>query len=138
MDQNELQALIDAIENAEDKDALEVLGKEHLGTDIDKRKGLEALRTQLLEQAEDTPVTAPPEATQPVDAPAAMTGGPAEAHTPQAEVLEPPPKVDPATNGTEETPAAEKDKPRLLENTQNKRRFSWTAALAKLPHMREV
>lgn len=45
------QEILDALNAAEDKDQLAVLAKDLFGADIDKRKGLDTLREQLLSMA---------------------------------------------------------------------------------------
>ncbi len=46
-------SLIERIENADTKDELEKIGKDELGVDVDKRKGLETIRVDLQSLAED-------------------------------------------------------------------------------------
>jgi len=43
--------VIQAIEAAEDKDTLERIGRDVLSVEVDKRKGLETIRKQLLNKA---------------------------------------------------------------------------------------
>ncbi|MBY6209085.1 MULTISPECIES: hypothetical protein [Halomonas] len=104
--------LLKMIEDAETKDELEAIGKEHLGTDVDKRKGIETIRAALEELAVESADEEP------------------QAAEPAAEA-----KPEPAT-----APVKPKGKgeTRLLKNTKNGRVVAYTAALAKVKHMKEV
>lgn len=120
------QQLIEQIENAEDKDALEKLGVEHFGIDVDKRKGKETIRTELLERADAAE-----------DGQASEAGEPAS--TQDGEGTTQPytqPESGKPESGAQSYTAKRKN--RTLKNTHNGRLFVWTAALAKLPHMKEV
>ncbi|MCE3025732.1 hypothetical protein [Salinicola sp. DM10] len=161
--------LVEQLEVAESKEALEALGKKHLGVDVDKRRGIESIRADLVEaadtssnsdagedadsvgdeagqgegsgeqSAETSDAQADSSPTPTDDAP--VTGGPTDEHVPTAEQLPRKPKVNPATQGAEAGAVAgsgSERRNRMLENTQNGRRLVWTAALANLPHMREV
>ncbi|WP_110647604.1 hypothetical protein [Salinicola peritrichatus] len=160
------EQLVEAIESAETKEELIAIAGEN-GLKINKQGGLETVRGKLLEAVEDmddgteepAPNTDPdseaddsqadadsvgnaeePEAPEVSESKPAATGGPSKAHTPKTEQLPRKPKIDPATNGTEKGAAVKVEgKPanRMLTNTKNGRRFVWTAALAKLAHMRE-
>lgn len=108
------QTLIEQLEAAKTKGALEALGKEHLGINADKRQGIETIRAELLELAEaPTPGDAPQE--------------PA-----------------PATNEAEPaTATGEQDEPteyqgRMLKHIKSGRLFPWTADLAKNRYLKEV
>jgi hypothetical protein len=46
-----MQDVIQAIEAAEDKDTLERIGRDVLSVEVDKRKGMETIRKQLLNKA---------------------------------------------------------------------------------------
>lgn len=46
-----MQDVIQAIEAAEDKDTLERIGRDVLSVEVDKRKGMESIRKQLLNKA---------------------------------------------------------------------------------------
>ncbi|WP_108449352.1 hypothetical protein [Halomonas sp. BN3-1] len=102
--------LLKMIEDAETKDELEAIGKEHLGTDVDKRKGIETIRAALEELATEGADEEP------------------QAAEPAAEAKPEPSPAKPKGKG--ET--------RLLKNTKNGRVVAYTAALAKVKHMKEV
>lgn len=140
--------LIEKLEAADTKDELEALGKAHLGTDVDKRGGLESIRMKLVEKAEsikpaseaaapetaDTETPKGPEKALPEDEAAADSNSSEE---PTNTVT--PPALDDEDDGDAEDDG---DKPepatRTLLNTKNGRKLAWTAALARLSHMREV
>lgn len=109
------KTLIEQLEAAEDKDTLEALGKEHLGVNADKRKGIETIRAELLELAE-----------------AQAAGGDAAATEPQAE--------NPVAPDPEPEQQAEPEayRGRMLKHTKNGRLFPWTADLAKNRYLKEV
>lgn len=101
------QADIDRIEAAETKDDLYPIF-DAFGLTPNKRKGLETLRAELLEAAENTEEVGEAPASTPEAAPAPSTP----------------------------TPAA--PTPRLLRHTGNGRTFPWTAALAARRDMEEI
>lgn len=113
------QTLIEQIEAAETKDQLEKLGKEQFGADVDKRKGAETIRAELLELAE---------------AQAADTTGETDPET-HAQA-----QLDKLEQGGETDPAPTKAgyQGRLLKHRKNGRVFPWTAQLAKKREMQEV
>lgn len=102
--------LLKMIEDAETKGELEAIGKKHLGTDVDKRKGIETIRAELEELAAEGAREEP------------------QAAEPAAEAKPEPAPAKPKGKG--ET--------RLLKNTKNGRVVPYTAALAKVRHMKEV
>ncbi|WP_110665195.1 hypothetical protein [Salinicola halophilus] len=55
MTQLNREQLIEMLEAAASKDELEALGQKHLETDVDKRRGLESIRADLIEAAEELP-----------------------------------------------------------------------------------
>ncbi len=107
------KTLIEQLEAAEDKDTLEALGKEHLGVNADKRKGIETIRAELLELAE-----------------AQAAGGDTAATEPQA--------TNPVAPEPEEQSEPEAYRGRMLKHTKNGRLFPWTADLAKNRYLKEV
>lgn len=114
-------SLIKQIEDAETKDQLETLGKELFGVDVDKRKGVETIRAELLELAEaqenDTTGEADPETH-------------AAAQVAQAE-------QQTAKDG-DEGEAESGYKGRMLKHRKTGRLLPWTAQLAKKREMQEV
>jgi len=114
-------SLIKKIEGAETKDQLETLGKELFGVDVDKRKGVETIRAELLELAEaqenDTTGEIDPEAH-------------AAAQVAQAEQQ--------TAKGGDEGEAESGYKGRMLKHRKTGRLFPWTAQLAKKRDMQEV
>jgi len=114
-------SLIKQIEDAETKDQLEGLGKELFGVDVDKRKGVETIRAELLELAEAQENDSTGETDPKTHA---------EAQVAQAE-------QQMAKN--EET-AEEKASygGRLLKHRKTGRLFPWTAQLAQKREMQEV
>lgn len=114
-------SLIEQIEAAESKDQLEVLGKEHLSIDVDKRKGVETIRAELLEAAEAK--TAEEEGEQ---MPPAPPQGPA------TEI------AAPKAPDAETAEVKEGYRGRLLKHRKSGRLFPWTAQLTKKRDMQEV
>lgn len=115
-------SLIKQIEDAETKDQLEAIGKQPpLGVDVDKRKGVETIRAELLELAEaqenDTTGETDPETH-------------AAAQVAQAEQQ--------TAKGGDEGEAESGYKGRMLKHRKTGRLFPWTAQLAKKREMQEV
>ncbi|MDY7116598.1 hypothetical protein RAN53_09570 [Halomonas sp. SSL-5] len=114
-------SLIKKIEDAETKDQLETLGKELFGVDVDKRKGVETIRAELLELAEaqenDTTGVTDPETH-------------AEAQAAQAEQQ--------AAKNEEAGETKASYSGRMLKHRKTGRLFPWTAQLAKKRDMQEV
>lgn len=110
------QQLIEQIEAAETKEDLEPFAKQ-LGVKIDKRTGLETVRANLLEAAEGD---------QDGDKEGDKEGDSGTQEKRQD-------KED-----KKASTKASKGKQRKLKSTKNGRIFTWTAALAKLGHMKEV
>lgn len=153
------QELIAAVKAAKTKDELEALVKGELGIDLDKRRGLETLRTDILaglgvtddaqEQGGDTgqpgagleqqeqALQQPAEPlivdTAPVVGTAAiehvLLGGAGLALEPEL------PELGDEDNLVLAEPAPQN---RLLRNRENGREFVWTPELAKMSHMEEV
>jgi len=129
-------SLIKQIEDAETKDQLEALGKQHLGVDVDKRKGVETLRAELQELAEaqaEQGVTEARDTERPGDpeAPADSDGG-----TASGEPVTAPTQGD--TQGEEAVEGGSKYQGRLLRHRKTGRLFPWTAQLAKKRDLQEV
>lgn len=111
-----MSTLIEKIENAESKDDLEALGVEHLGVNVDKRKGIETIRAELLELAE---------------AKATEERVSVEEEVQAAQDVQPQPATQPE-------PEPPKYRGRMLQHTKNGRLFPWTPALAKSRYLKEV
>lgn len=101
--------VIAAIEGADTKDQLEVVGKDALGVDVDKRKGIETIRAELAELAESK---------------AQPQGGEQESGSKPEKEPDKEPDKKPAV--------------RMLKHRRSGRRLPWTAQLAKKRDMREV
>ena len=125
------EQLIEKLEAADSKEALEELADKHLGTDVDKRHGIESIRADLVEMAEDGGKQSGPSTESQTDqddpqgsdgnddvaaeqdtgnddadqnassSQEAGSGGPSAEHVPATTQLPRQPKVDPATNGSE-------------------------------------
>ncbi|MGK0546339.1 hypothetical protein ACSEE7_12630 [Halomonas cupida] len=117
--------LLKMIEDAESKDELEAIGKEHLGADVDKRKGIETIRAALEEMAVEKEAGESGNS-QPIEQAAGSDPEP-----------EPEPAPTPASASASAAPKSKGDT-RLLKNTKNGRVVVYTAALAKVKHMKEV
>ncbi|CBV42526.1 hypothetical protein [Halomonas elongata] len=130
-------SLSERIENAETKDELEKIGKDELGVDVDKRKGLETIRVDLQSLAEDQ-----------VSEGQGKTPAQNDAESPDKDAPE---SADTSQEGTpaskmadaEKTPdqgesAPAQEKPRLLRHRGNGRVFTYSAALAAKRDMEEV
>jgi len=113
------KSLIEHLEAAETKDQLEALAKE-MGVEINKRQGIETIRADLIEAAE--------ERDSQNEAVEAKSG---DAEAPKAATVEP----DPEPKAAEESPGYQG---RMLKHTKNGRLFPWTAALAKSRYLKEV
>lgn len=156
------QELIAAVKAAKTKDELEALVKGELGIDLDKRRGLDTLRTDILaglgatddaqeqggdtgqadvglegQQATDEPVAVqPPAEALVVDiAPSAFAIISAPTESTGLELAPELPELGDEDNLVLAEPAPQN---RLLRNRENSREFVWTPELAKLPHMEEV
>lgn len=153
------QELVAAVKAAKTKDELEALVKAELGIDLDKRRGLETLRTDILaglgvaddaqEQGGDTgqPGAGLEQQEQALQQPAEplivdtapVVGTAAIEHVllggaGLALELELPELGD-EDNLVLAEPAPQN---RLLRNRENGREFVWTPELAKMSHMEEV
>ncbi|MGQ0335690.1 hypothetical protein [Halomonas elongata] len=131
-------SLSERIENAENKDELEKIGKE-LGVDVDKRKGLETIRVDLQSLAEDQaepqseePVQEGTEASKEDEVEGADTS---QGDTPASQIA----ATDDAeqASGQDESAPAQR-KGRLLRHRGNGRVFTYSAALAAKREMEEV
>ncbi|WP_280568253.1 hypothetical protein [Chromohalobacter sp. 296-RDG] len=121
-------SLTERIESAANKDELEKIGKEELGVDADKRKGVETIRADLLERAESTPAQ---EESAPAEDDANTSVTPSEGDsTPAAQI--------PEASQTEDKPEPDEPKPRLLRHRGNGRLFTYSAELAAKRHIEEV
>ncbi|MDT8895641.1 hypothetical protein RSO41_13365 [Halomonas sp. I1] len=125
-------SLTDQIENAGSKDELEKIGKKSLGVDIDKRKGLESLRADLLERVEDQGESgeAPVEEHAEGNADGGTVAPESDGSTPASKITEAP--------ASEGKPEQEAPKQRLLRHRGNGRIFAYSAALAAKRHIEEV
>lgn len=110
-----IDQLVEQIEAAEDKDALEAPAKA-LGKEVNKRKGLETVRAELIEAAEA-------ELSGDQGGDSGDTSGEAQG------------KKKTAKKSPQEP---SKGKTRKLKNINNGRVFAWTAALAKKRNITEV
>lgn len=131
-------SVIKKIEDAETKDQLEALGLEAFGADVDKRKGVETIRAELMELAEAQEGDATDEAADPqshadaqlnsaADRPSSAESAPETTTATQ----------DPAASSSET--AKEKAYPgRQLRNLNTGRLMPWTPQLAKKRNMQEV
>ncbi|WP_347506196.1 hypothetical protein [Pseudomonas anguilliseptica] len=118
----ELHELVEAVKAATDKNALEALVKAELSIDLDKRKSLESLRSEILTGLGVDPAVVEPVPIQPAEQPSVAVVvsdllPPAE----EAEVV-----------------AAEVMRNRLLRHQVSGRTFIWTPELAKQPFLEEV
>lgn len=157
------QELIAAVKAAKTKDELEALVKAELGIDLEKRRGLETLRTDILaglgvtddaqEQGGDTgqPGADQEQQEQALQQPAEplivdtapVVGTAAIEHVlldsgaglALAPELPELPELGDEDNLVLAEPAPQN---RLLRNRENGREFVWTPELAKMSHMEEV
>lgn len=132
-------SLIKQIEDAETKDQLEAIGKQSpLSVDVDKRKGVETIRAELMEMAEEAAASESGE-----------KGGDENQGNPAQEGLsQNHGEGDDGTATGEPGTADEHSAPkpaskrqysgRLLKNRKTGRLFPWTAQLAKKRDMQEV
>lgn len=125
---------IDSIKAAKSKADLEKIAHDEFGQEVDKRRGLETLRADVLEMAEAASEPAPAEekATQEAQEPAQEPQQDTPAPTP-------PQKTDEELREERRLAVARrKTEHRRLKNTKNGRVFVYTADLAKKPGMVEV
>lgn len=115
------KSLIEQLEAAETKDQLEALAKE-MGVEINKRQGVETIRADLIEAAEER---------DPQDGVVEGEGKAGTAEAPKAAKVEPEPEPEAA----DEAPGY---RGRMLKHTKNGRLFPWTADLAKNRYLKEV
>lgn len=123
-------SIIKMIEDAETKDQMEAIGLEHLGADVDKRKGIETIRAELSELAEAQDVNAASEDAAPEENPEK------QAEKTEAPAKESEPEAPPASAATQQ--GKPRYKGRLLKHTGTGRLLPWTAQLAKKRNMQEV
>ncbi|WXL27756.1 hypothetical protein WG219_10015 [Ectopseudomonas mendocina] len=158
------QELIAAVKAAKTKDELEILVKQELGIDLDKRRKLEDLRGDILAglgavlenvhqepnssedsqlngqtnqatgQEQEGAVLTEPQTPVTVVAEAPMVGQPEPTNSLLDEAELPELEEEGGEWELEETAPAN----RLLRNRENGREFIWTPELAKLSHMEEV
>lgn len=153
------QELIAAVKAAKTKDELEALVKAELGIDLDKRRGLENLRADILaglgamQQEQQVGVS---QAEQPQLPGESEHGKEVQEGRDVLAVIEDSTQLpaEPLADGGLESVAEselqlpelededEPEKPaprnRMLRNRENGREFVWTPELAKLNHMEEV
>ena len=139
--------LIELIESAEDKDALESIGQKHLAYEVNRRQGLETIRGQLIELAEDrteSETAGADEASAEDDEGEDSTTGDYSItqNSENPEAGDYPERIEVPEDDSEpedtDTGSSRHRGNRLLRNTVNGRVFVWTAALAKRADMQEV
>ncbi len=118
-------SLIKQIEDAETKDQLEALGKEQLGIEVNKRQGVETIRAELLELAEEQAAQEGVAQEAPSATDEEQQGGDQDEERPTQQAAQEAPRKD-AYRG------------RLLKHRKSGRLFPWTAQLAKKRDMQEV
>lgn len=141
---------IDKIKAAKSKDALEKIAQEEFNHDVDKRRGLETIRADVLLMAEGSETQAQEPAQDP-EAQAAQgetqgetqgTDQEPQEQAPEAQDKGPKYLTDEQKRQQRRAEALERRaalaEKRRLKNTKNGRVFVWTAALAQKAGMVEV
>lgn len=137
-------SLIKQIEDAETKDQLEAIGKQSpLSVDVDKRKGVETIRAELMEMAEEAAASESGEKggdenqVEPAQEGLSQNHGEGEAADSDGGTATGEPGT--ADEHSAPKPASKRQySGRLLKNRKTGRLFPWTAQLAKKREMQEV